>query len=182
MATSKIYNIFLLFSFISIQYVYSTPFPNTCEDQLISYRKFILTAVLNFEDICDATIYQENQDQHNNGFSSNNGQISTAAIRSDDIRNRPEVWAFFRMLMAQFKDSEFINILKDAIIEKCKEKSQNDKRDGVVIGKKQRFHSWGGKRANNNNNLSQDTLYNSNMGIRNGFGNNLEATKFGWNN
>lgn len=116
---------------------------NTCELQLAKYRKFILQAILSFEDVCDAY----------------NTRPVTPEDGSSDVwlfhqyappptSQRGEIWAFFKLLMAQFNDVEFAAIIRDAVIERCRFKLQrDDKRNSVVLGKKQRFHSWGGKRS-----------------------------------
>ncbi|XP_020806567.1 leucokinin [Drosophila serrata] len=119
----------------------------TCELQLSKYRRFILQAILSFEDVCDAY----------NSRPGGGGQDSADEAgwlfrhyAPPPTSQRGEIWAFFRLLMAQFSDADFATIVRDAVIERCRIKSQlqrDEKRNSVVLGKKQRFHSWGGKRS-----------------------------------
>lgn len=128
---------------------------STCEDQLTKYRRFLLQAILSFEDVCDAydshplnpleAFYRQEQQDSVNAPLFRALQSSSAASEQ-----RSEIWAFFKLLMAQFNDMDFVNIIKEAVIDRCRIKSQqqhDEKRNSVVLGKKQRFHSWGGKRA-----------------------------------
>ncbi|KAH8364518.1 hypothetical protein KR084_007563 [Drosophila pseudotakahashii] len=116
----------------------------TCELQLSKYRRFILQAILSFEDVCDA---------YNSRPGGQDGDSEGWLFRHyapPPTSQRGEIWAFFRLLMAQFGDAEFSSIIRDAVIERCRIKSQlqrDEKRNSVVLGKKQRFHSWGGKRS-----------------------------------
>lgn len=117
-----------------------------CETQLNRYRKFILQAILSFEDVCEA-------------YNSRSAPLVDAGLppqiaffgRYQPSEQKTEVWSFFKLLMAQFNDMAFTNIIRDAVIERCRAKLQlqqrGEKRDAVVLGKKQRFHSWGGKRS-----------------------------------
>ncbi|XP_067643291.1 leucokinin [Eurosta solidaginis] len=127
---------------------------NTCEEQLSRYRRFILQAILSFEDVCD--IYDSHPLNPFEAFlnKEQSDSANTPLLRAFHAGNvaaeqQNEIWAFFKLLMAQFNDMEFTNIIKDAVIERCRIKSQqqhDEKRNSVVLGKKQRFHSWGGKR------------------------------------
>lgn len=116
----------------------------TCELQLSKYRRFILQAILSFEDVCDAYSSRPGgQDADSEGWPFRH-------YAPPPTSQRGEIWAFFRLLMAQFGDKEFSPIIRDAVIERCRIKSQlqrDEKRNSVVLGKKQRFHSWGGKRS-----------------------------------
>lgn len=117
---------------------------STCELQLAKYRKFILQAILSFEDVCDA--------YNARPVTSEDSGLSDAWLfhqyAPPPTSQRGEIWAFFKLLMAQFNDVEFATIIRDAVIERCRFKLQrDDKRNSVVLGKKQRFHSWGGKRS-----------------------------------
>ncbi|KAM7355521.1 leucokinin [Cochliomyia hominivorax] len=127
-----------------------------CETQLNKYRKFLLQAILSFEDVCDA---------YNSGVT----PIADTAFppqlaffgRYQPTEQKSDVWSFFKLLMAQFNDMEFSNIIRDAVMERCRLKLQmqqrDEKRNTVVLGKKQRFHSWGGKRSGtNSNDLDQE--------------------------
>ncbi|XP_034103513.1 leucokinin [Drosophila albomicans] len=117
---------------------------NTCELQLAKYRKFILQAILSFEDVCDA--YNARPVTPEDGAMSDAWLFHQYA--PPPTSQRGEIWAFFKLLMAQFNDVEFATIIRDAVIERCRFKLQrDDKRNSVVLGKKQRFHSWGGKRS-----------------------------------
>lgn len=106
-----------------------------CEDQLQKYRKFVLQAILSFEDVCDSFLPEHN--------------IGTFDYLRPIRQERSDVWNFVKLLMVQFNDLDFVKIIKDAILEKCQGKlrsnNSNEKRDTVLLGKKQRFHSWGGK-------------------------------------
>ncbi|XP_054735655.1 leucokinin [Anastrepha obliqua] len=128
---------------------------STCEEQLSKYRRFLLQAILSFEDVCDVydshplnpldSFYRQEQQESVNAPFSRVFQTGTSVAEQ-----RSEIWAFFKLLMAQFNDMDFVNIIKEAVIERCRMKSQeqhDEKRNSVVLGKKQRFHSWGGKRA-----------------------------------
>lgn len=117
---------------------------STCELQLAKYRKFILQAILSFEDVCDA--------YNARPVTTEDSSLSDAWLfhqyAPPPTSQRGEIWAFFKLLMAQFNDVEFATIIRDAVIERCRFKLQrDDKRNSVVLGKKQRFHSWGGKRS-----------------------------------
>ncbi|XP_030385971.1 leucokinin [Scaptodrosophila lebanonensis] len=119
---------------------------NTCELQLAKYRKFILQAILSFEDVCDAYNARPSNAEE--------ATLSDALLfhnyQPPAQSQRTEIWAFFKLLMAQFNDLDFANIIREAVIERCRIKSQlqrDEKRNSVVLGKKQRFHSWGGKRS-----------------------------------
>ncbi|XP_055907975.1 leucokinin [Eupeodes corollae] len=104
---------------------------NLCEEQLAKYRKFILQAIINFEDVCDSY----HPDSHD-------------FLHSYQPKERGDIWAFFKLLMAQFNDVDFVNVVHDAVIDRCRTRFQREeKRDPTMLGKKQRFHSWGGKRA-----------------------------------
>ena len=117
-----------------------------CESQLNQYRKFILQAILSFEDVCET-------------YNTRATPLVDAGLppqidflgRYQPSQPKTEVWSFFKLLMAQFNDMEFTNIIRDAVIERCRAKLQlqkrDEKREAVVVGKKQRFHSWGGKRS-----------------------------------
>lgn len=121
-----------------------------CESHLNKYRKFLLQAVLSFEDVCDA---------YNTRVLSATGAMDTGLPAQlaffghyQPPEEKTEVWSFFKLLMAQFNDVEFTNIIREAVIERCRIKFQqqqqrDEKRNSVVLGKKQRFHSWGGKRS-----------------------------------
>lgn len=107
---------------------------NMCEEQLLKYRRFILHAILSFEDVCDTLIPEQN--------------VGPFDFLRPFRQERSEVWNFVKLLMSQFNDMDFAGIVKDALIEKCQAKMRlhgNEKRDAVLLGKKQRFHSWGGK-------------------------------------
>ncbi|EDV97339.1 GH16805 [Drosophila grimshawi] len=117
---------------------------NTCELQLAKYRKFILQAILSFEDVCDAYTARP--------VTSDDAQLADMwpfhQYAPPPTSQRGEIWAFFKLLMGQFNDMEFATIIRDAVIERCRIRVQrDDKRNSVVLGKKQRFHSWGGKRT-----------------------------------
>ncbi|EDV39219.1 uncharacterized protein Dana_GF25194 [Drosophila ananassae] len=115
----------------------------TCEIQLSKYRRFILQAILSFEDVCDAYNARPGGQEDTEGWIFRH-------YAPPPTSQRGEIWAFFRLLMAQFSDAEFTSIIRDAVIERCRIKSQlqrDEKRNSVVLGKKQRFHSWGGKRS-----------------------------------
>ncbi|XP_012159974.1 leucokinin [Ceratitis capitata] len=127
----------------------------TCEDQLAKYRRFLLQAILSFEDVCDVydthsvnpfeAFYRQDQQDTVNAPLFRALQAGNAAAEQ-----RSEIWALFKLLMAQFNDMDFVNIIKEAVIDRCRIKSQqqhDEKRNSVVLGKKQRFHSWGGKRS-----------------------------------
>ncbi|ALC45042.1 Lk [Drosophila busckii] len=123
----------------------------TCQLQLAKYRKFILQAILSFEDVCDAynsrPVTAEDPSEGDSWLFHQYAPPPTS--------QRGEIWAFFKLLMAQFNDVEFAGIIRDAVLERCRFKLQRDnKRNSVVLGKKQRFHSWGGKRSPD----SQETL------------------------
>ena len=107
---------------------------NVCEEQLAKYRKFILQAIISFEDVCDS-YHPDNSRDILHGY--------------QPPKERGEIWAFFKLLMAQFNDVDFVNVVHDAVVDRCRTRyqRQEDKRDSMVLGKKQRFHSWGGKRA-----------------------------------
>ncbi|KAI8122258.1 Leucokinin [Lucilia cuprina] len=127
-----------------------------CETHLNKYRKFLLQAILSFEDVCDAYNARANPSA-DTVFPP---QIAFFG-RYQPTEQKTEVWSFFKLLMAQFNDMEFSNIIRDAVIERCHMKYQmqqqqqrDEKRNSVVLGKKQRFHSWGGKRSGND--LEQD--------------------------
>ncbi|EDV51758.1 leucokinin [Drosophila erecta] len=116
----------------------------TCELQLSKYRRFILQAILSFEDVCDA------YNSRPGGQEADSEAWLFRHYAPAPTSQRSEIWAFFRLLMAQFGDAEFSPIIRDAVIERCRIKSQlqrDEKRNSVVLGKKQRFHSWGGKRS-----------------------------------
>ncbi|XP_017138511.1 leucokinin [Drosophila miranda] len=120
---------------------------NTCELQLSKYRRFILQAILSFEDVCDA--YNARSVSAEDSSPSEGGWLFHH-YAPPPTSQRGEIWAFFKLLMAQFNDVEFASIIRDAVIERCRIKSQlqrDEKRNSVVLGKKQRFHSWGGKRS-----------------------------------
>lgn len=105
-----------------------------CEDQLQRYRKFVLQTVLSFEDVCDS-LAQE----HSSGSFDYLKPLQ---------HERTDIWNVVNLLMSQFNDIDFVRIIKEAVLEKCQMKfrsSVNEKRDAVLLGKKQRFHSWGGK-------------------------------------
>ncbi|EDW85408.1 uncharacterized protein Dwil_GK10593 [Drosophila willistoni] len=137
------------------RHLYATPITHlssdqeqlgTCELQLTKYRKFILQAILSFEDVCDA--------YNSRPVNTEDGPLADGWIfrhyAPPPTSQRGEIWAFFKLLMAQFNDVEFATIIRDAVIERCRIKSQlqrDEKRNSVVLGKKQRFHSWGGKRS-----------------------------------
>ncbi|XP_061391126.1 leucokinin [Musca vetustissima] len=128
----------------------------TCESHLNKYRRFLLQAILNFEEVCDA--YNSRAI-----LATDNGLPPQIAFfgHYQPTEQKAEIWTFFKLLMAQFSDMEFANILRDAIIDRCHVKLQqqqqqqqqmmqqqrDEKRNTVVLGKKQRFHSWGGKRS-----------------------------------
>ncbi|KAH8293860.1 hypothetical protein KR054_005689 [Drosophila jambulina] len=120
----------------------------TCELQLSKYRRFILQAILSFEDVCDAY-----NSRPSGGIQEPGADEAGWLFRHyapPPTSQRGEIWAFFRLLMAQFSDADFATIVRDAVIERCRIKSQlqrDEKRNSVVLGKKQRFHSWGGKRS-----------------------------------
>lgn len=117
---------------------------STCELQLAKYRKFILQAILSFEDVCDA--YNARPVTAEESVLSDGWLFHQYA--PPPTSQRGEIWAFFKLLMAQFNDVEFVAIIQNAVIERCRFKLQrDDKRNSVVLGKKQRFHSWGGKRS-----------------------------------
>ncbi|XP_011202911.2 leucokinin [Bactrocera dorsalis] len=153
-----IFSITLLICFCQNVFVLAQPVGDeliTCEDQLTKYRRFLLQAILSFEDVCDAydshplnpleALYR--QDQQDSGNAPLFRALQTGSSASEQ---RNEIWAFFKLLMAQFNDMDFVNIIKEAVIDRCRMKSQlqhDEKRNSVVLGKKQRFHSWGGKRA-----------------------------------
>ncbi|XP_037939769.1 leucokinin [Teleopsis dalmanni] len=132
---------------------------NTCEEQLSKYRKFLLQAIISFEDVCDA--YNAHPVTMESHVFQGVGNAGRTTREGDDLlvspiflhnyqppEQRSEIWAFFKLLMAQFNDVEFTNVIREAVIERCHIKSQRDeKRNSVVLGKKQRFHSWGGKRS-----------------------------------
>lgn len=126
--------VFLLLGVLATSAESSTEEYSLCEDQLQKYRKFILHAILSFEDVCDSII----PEQHAGPY--------------DFLRTyrqeKSDVWNFVKLLMSQFNDMDFVGIIKDALMEKCQAKLRlhgNEKRDAVLLGKKQRFHSWGGK-------------------------------------
>lgn len=133
-----------------------------CDAQLNKYRKFLLQAILSFEDVCDA-YNSKPQPLVDAGFPS---QIAFFG-RYQPTEQKSEVWQFFKMLMAQFNDMDFSNIIRDAVIERCRMKLQqqqrDEKRNSVVLGKKQRFHSWGGKRSGND--LEQEHNEDVNLGF-----------------
>ncbi|XP_073836762.1 leucokinin [Musca autumnalis] len=122
----------------------------SCESHLNKYRRFLLQAILNFEDVCDA--YNSRAI-----LTTDNGLPSQIAFfdHYQPTEQKAEIWTFFKLLMAQFNDMDFANILRDAIIDRCHRKLQqqqfmqqrDEKRNTVTLGKKQRFHSWGGKRS-----------------------------------
>lgn len=119
----------------------------TCELQLSKYRRFILQAILSFEDVCDA--YNSRPGAGGIQETADEGWLFRH-YAPPPTSQRGEIWAFFRLLMAQFSDAEFATVVRDAVIERCRIKSQlqrDEKRNSVVLGKKQRFHSWGGKRS-----------------------------------
>ncbi|XP_017478414.1 PREDICTED: leucokinin [Rhagoletis zephyria] len=152
-------SIISIFTICQKVYIFAQPIGDelvTCEDQLSKYRHFLLQAILSFEDVCDAydthplnpleAFYMQEQQESANAPIPRALQISSATA----AEQRSEIWAFFKLLMAQFNDVDFVNIIKEAVIERCRIKSQqqhDEKRNSVVLGKKQRFHSWGGKRA-----------------------------------
>lgn len=105
-----------------------------CEDQLQKYRKFVLHAILSFEDVCESIQPEQRSGPYD--------------FLKSFRQERSEVWTFVKLLMSQFNDMDFVGIIKDALLEKCQAKTRlhgNEKRDAVLLGKKQRFHSWGGK-------------------------------------
>lgn len=105
-----------------------------CEDQLQKYRRFVLHAILSFEDVCDSALAEQRP-----------GPLD---FLKPFRQERTDVWSFVKLLMSQFNDMDFIGVIKDAILDKCQGKMRlrvNEKRDAVLLGKKQRFHSWGGK-------------------------------------
>ncbi|XP_005178414.1 leucokinin [Musca domestica] len=128
----------------------------TCESHLNKYRRFLLQAILNFEDICDA--YNPRV-----VLAADNGLPPQMAFLGhyQPTEQKAETWTFLKLLMAQFNDMDFGNILRDAIIDRChlkfqqqqqqqliqQQQQRDEKRNTVVLGKKQRFHSWGGKRS-----------------------------------
>ncbi len=147
----------MLIFFCQNVYVLAQPIGDelsTCEDQLTKYRRFLLQAILSFEDVCDAydshplnpleALYRQEQDTVSAPL------FRTLQTGSTASQQRSEIWAFFKLLLAQFNDMDFVNIIKEAVIYRCRMKSQqqhDEKRNSVVLGKKQRFHSLGGKRA-----------------------------------
>lgn len=123
----------------------------TCEAHLNKYRRFLLQAILNFEDVCDA--YNSRPAPM---VASDSGLPPQIAFfgHYQPPEQKVEIWTFFKLLMAQFNEADFANIVRDAVIERCRQKFQqqilqqrDEKRNEKVIGKKQRFHSWGGKRS-----------------------------------
>ncbi|XP_065361090.1 leucokinin [Calliphora vicina] len=130
----------------------------SCEAHLNKYRKFLLQAILSFEDVCDA------YNTRASPLVDTNLPAQLAFFgRYQPTEQKSEVWSFFKLLMAQFNDMEFTNIIRDAVMERCRVKYQmqqqqrDEKRNSVVLGKKQRFHSWGGKRSGiNSNDLEQE--------------------------
>lgn len=132
--TSKMMSflVFLLLGVLATTNGESSEEFNLCEDQLQKYRRFILHAILSFEDVCDSVM----PDQRTGPYD----YLKT--IRQE----RSDVWNFVKLLMSQFNDMDFVGIIRDALIEKCQAKMKlPEKRDAVLLGKKQRFHSWGGK-------------------------------------
>ncbi|XP_059216571.1 leucokinin [Stomoxys calcitrans] len=125
----------------------------TCETHLNKYRRFLLQAILSFEDVCEAY-------NTRNLVIPDNGLPPPIAFFGHYQPPEPkaEIWTFFKLFMAQFNDVDFANIVRDAVVERCHFKLQqqqlqqqaqqrDEKRNTVVLGKKQRFHSWGGKRS-----------------------------------
>jgi len=128
-----------------------------CEEQLTNYRTFVLQAILNFEDVCEVyTPHLNLQESLTAYFHKNHELESSSAIlnmpsiyrtfQSSD--QKADVWTFLKLVMSQFNDIEFATIIHDAVVERCQYKAQRDaKRNAVLLGKKQRFHAWGGKRS-----------------------------------
>lgn len=105
-----------------------------CEDQLQKYRRFVLHAILSFEDVCDSVLSEQ--------------RAGSFDFLKPFRQEKTDVWSFVKLLMSQFNDMDFVGVIKDAIFDKCQGKMRlrvNEKRDAVLLGKKQRFHSWGGK-------------------------------------
>lgn len=141
----------LFLAFVCFWYNYAqaeTRDLQSCESQLNKYRKFLLQAILSFEDVCDA---------YNSRITPLNDPAFPPQLaffgRYQPTNEKSDVWSFFKLLMAQFNDMEFSNIIREAVMERCRLKLQmqqqqrDEKRNSVVLGKKQRFHSWGGKRS-----------------------------------
>uniref|UniRef100_A0A1B0GFL2 Uncharacterized protein n=1 Tax=Glossina morsitans morsitans TaxID=37546 RepID=A0A1B0GFL2_GLOMM len=118
-----------------------------CQSRLSKYR-FLLAAILRYENICNAYNLLTPT------------MLPTLANRlPSDVKlfgeyQSPEQqrneWPLLQLLMAQFDDFDFINIIRNAVIERCRKsrvEQRDEKRNLVIMGKKQRFHSWGGKRS-----------------------------------
>lgn len=139
---------------------------NLCEQQLSRYQKSLLSAILSFEDICDLyeTIYFNSNHDLLKNFNSHINSNTNLNFNSN-IHKYNSFFALIKFLSENFNDNnEFLDIIRDAIIEKCYTKSfKSEKRDSVVIGKKQRFHSWGGKRSSK---LQQNENYDSTNNIK----------------
>lgn len=138
----------------------------TCETHLSKYRRFLMQAILSFEDVCDAY-------NSRSALSADNNLPPQLAFfgHYQPSEQKAEVWTFVKLVMGQLSDMDFANVLRDAVIERCHNKLQqqqllqqqqqrDEKRNTVVLGKKQRFHSWGGKRSGGsaglNNDMEQD--------------------------
>lgn len=138
--------LFALSASASVAQQINTDDLSTCEEQLSKYRRFILQAIISFEDVCDA--YTSHMQTPNDGNFRTQDLDTQLFRRYQPSEQRSEIWAFFKLFLAQFNDVDFVNVIRDAVIERCRVKLQRDeKRNSVVLGKKQRFHSWGGKRS-----------------------------------
>uniref|UniRef100_A0A1A9VHP6 Uncharacterized protein n=1 Tax=Glossina austeni TaxID=7395 RepID=A0A1A9VHP6_GLOAU len=119
-----------------------------CQSRLSKYRNFLLAATLRYENICNAynLLTPTTLPTLANRLPSDVelfGEYQSPEQQSNE-------WPLLQLLMAQFDDFDFINIIRNAAIERCRrsrEEQRDEKRNLVILGKKQRFHSWGGKRS-----------------------------------
>ncbi|KAI9587536.1 leucokinin [Glossina fuscipes fuscipes] len=120
-----------------------------CQSQLSKYRNFLLAAILRYENICNAynLLKPTMLSTLANGLPSD-AELFGEYQSPEQQRND---WSLLQLIMDQFDDFDFINSIRNAAIRRCSRKSREEQRDEkrnlVILGKKQRFHSWGGKRS-----------------------------------
>uniref|UniRef100_A0A1B0AFY1 Leucokinin n=1 Tax=Glossina pallidipes TaxID=7398 RepID=A0A1B0AFY1_GLOPL len=119
-----------------------------CQSRLSKYRNFLLAAILRYENICNAynLLTPTTLPTLANRPPSDVELFGEYQSREQQRNESP----LLQLLMAQFDDFDFINIIRNAVIERCRrsrEEQRDEKRNLVILGKKQRFHSWGGKRS-----------------------------------
>lgn len=166
---------FFLISSLTAASAYSTEDIYICDLQLNNYKRFMINLLLSLDDVCDHLRYLE---------SGNNVDTHSPDYHRHTFKNKIHDDIFSQIFRFAYNDLDLYIMLQNAVMERCQSDalassmlkdrvaqkksgtdknadSSNEKRNSVIIGKKQRFNPWGGKRSSTPSKVSLSDVVSS---------------------